>query len=331
MMTGAFRMPIPLLPLLALGAAAFLVLAAFLLAPHEALRGLLAGWLVALGVCVGAAVLIHTHALTGGIWREAGEPRLSALARLTPLVSLGGLAVIALAGAIYPWAGEAGEGSYRLVWLNWPFFAVRLALILVFWSAMGILAARHRPRHDRALPALLLAGHGVAVMIFGNDVVLSLAPGFTSTVFGATLAVVQVTSALALVALLGVGGPARAVGDWAGLLLAAFAGAAYLAAMQYLVIWYGNLPEKVVWYLDRLDGVGGWLIGIAALCGLVLPFAMLLPSARRRDPAALRLPAGLVLFGVIALGLFDVDAGAVGVLAGLAFLSAVTTLAGAVR
>lgn len=329
-MTG-WVLRISMLPAVVLGAAVLVALVALIAAPAEASRGLLAGWIAILGVCVGAAVLAHVHALTGGIWREAGEPRLSALARLTPLVSLGGLALIVLAGAIYPWAGATAEGSYRVLWLNWPFFGIRLALILVFWSAMGIFAARPRHRRNLVAPAGFLIGHGFAVSIFGNDMVLSLLPGFTSTVYGAFLAVLQVASALALVALLGLGGPQRGVRDWAGLLLAAIGGASYLVAMQYLVIWYGNLPAKVVWYLERLDGAGGWLAAAAALCGLVLPLALLLSSDRRSDPDALRLPAGLVLAGVMALWLFDVDAAAAGILAGLALPAAAAAFVGVPR
>jgi hypothetical protein len=41
-----------------------------------------------------------------------------------------------------------------------------------------------------------------------------------------------------------------------------------MAIAQYLIIWYGNLPEEVVWYTRRLSG--GWEVVAVALAGLVL-------------------------------------------------------------
>ena len=29
---------------------------------------------------------------------------------------------------------------------------------------------------------------------------------------------------------------------------------AYMAFSQFLIIWSGNLPEEIPWYLRRLDG-----------------------------------------------------------------------------
>ena len=34
---------------------------------------------------------------------------------------------------------------------------------------------------------------------------------------------------------------------------------AYVAFSQYLIIWSGNLPEEVTWYVARLNGGWGWI------------------------------------------------------------------------
>ena len=47
---------------------------------------------------------------------------------------------------------------------------------------------------------------------------------------------------------------------------------AYLHAMQYLVIWSGNIPDEVTWYLERSSH--GWQVVLAVLAfgQLIFPF-----------------------------------------------------------
>ncbi len=56
---------------------------------------------------------------------------------------------------------------------------------------------------------------------------------------------------------------------------------AYLHAMQYIVIWSGNIPDEVTWYLKR--STDGWQFFLAALAfgQFVLPFFALLSEAIR--------------------------------------------------
>ena len=41
----------------------------------------------------------------------------------------------------------------------------------------------------------------------------------------------------------------------------------YLAFSQFLIIWSGNLPEEIPWYLDRIRG--GW--GVIAFARFRIP------------------------------------------------------------
>ena len=69
---------------------------------------------------------------------------------------------------------------------------------------------------------------------------------------------------------------------------------AYMAFSQYLIIWSGNLPEEIPWYLRRLQGGWGW-VGVAlVLFHFVLPFLLLLlpgraPAAEARSGASVTL------------------------------------------
>ena len=76
---------------------------------------------------------------------------------------------------------------------------------------------------------------------------------------------------------------------------------AYLSFSQFLIIWSGNLPEEIPWYIARIRG--GW--GVIALLLVVghfaLPFALLLSRDLKRHSGLL---AKVALF-VIAMRLVD--------------------------
>ncbi len=83
--------------------------------------------------------------------------------------------------------------------------------------------------------------------------------------------------------------------DWGKLLLAMTMLYAYFSFSQFLIMWAGNLPEEIPFYLRRLRG--GWeYFGLAlVLFHFALPFALLLSRARKRAPMRLRRVALLML------------------------------------
>ena len=81
---------------------------------------------------------------------------------------------------------------------------------------------------------------------------MSLEAPFTSSSFGASVAISSLVGALALTALAradACGDPA--VGDLGGLLLATILGITYIDFMAVLVIWYGDLPHEEIWFVAR--------------------------------------------------------------------------------
>jgi hypothetical protein len=70
---------------------------------------------------------------------------------------------------------------------------------------------------------------------------------------------------------------------------------AYFSFSQLLVIWSGNLPEEIPWYIRRFGG--GWqYIGVAlVLLQFSLPFALLLSRDLKRNFKLLRAVAIVVI------------------------------------
>ena len=57
---------------------------------------------------------------------------------------------------------------------------------------------------------------------------------------------------------------------------------AYFSFSQWLIIWAGNLPEEISWYLHRIRGGWGLVVLVIVLFHFALPFAMLLSRDRKR-------------------------------------------------
>jgi hypothetical protein len=77
---------------------------------------------------------------------------------------------------------------------------------------------------------------------------------------------------------------------------------AYLAFSQFLIIWSGNLPEEIPWYVRRLHGP--WApVGILLLVGhFMLPFLLLLSQDLKKRAGLL---AKVAMF-VIVMRLVDI-------------------------
>jgi hypothetical protein len=243
---------------------------------------------------------------------EAGAATLPAMAVLfLPLVF--GLPYL------YPWAAPGAAAADPLLahkqpYLNVPFFLARAGVYFAVWLALAYWLLRWSRQYDEAgdrraarrLPVLSAAGLallGLTATFAAIDWLMSLEPRWYSTVYGSLLAMGGVLGAFALAtaltALAGRRPPAqslvtpRVLNDMGSLLLGFVLLWAYLAYSQFLIIWYGNLPEEVVWYTRRLAGAWRLLLLGYIAAQFALPFGLLLARSVKRS--------GWLLAGIAAL------------------------------
>ena len=161
-----------------------------------------------------------------------------------------------------------------------PFFLARAAFYFAVWIAIAYFVNRWSLEQDRAgSPALTrrlqllsaggLVAYGLTMTFASIDWVMSLEPHWFSTMYGVLYIAGQALNALAFVtaALVLMSGEKPFSGfvrpahyhDLGKLLLAFVMFWSYVSFAQYLIIWAGNLPEEIPWYLRRLHGGWGWL------------------------------------------------------------------------
>lgn len=270
-------------------------------------RGLAQAWLVAwilLGfLSLGAIALLMVHGLTGGAWGAESRTIWQAMASVMPLLALALLPLLLFLDALFPWTAPAATlpevVRYKQpFYLNEPFFIGRTLFYLLVWSLLAWWLARSTPARRWHAPGLIV--WALTVTFFSYDWIMSLEPRFYSDVFGMERMMFGVGGAMALGLALGVGSLRGAVRlDLANIWLSALLGWAFVNFAQLIIIWSGNLPEEIIWYVQRDAGAWGWIGRLSVLLFLVIPFAMLLPTAAKRRAGWVRLTALVALSGYV--------------------------------
>ena len=64
---------------------------------------------------------------------------------------------------------------------------------------------------------------------------------------------------------------------------------AYIAFSQYMLIWYGNLPEETFWFIDRMKNGWGTVAWGLIIFHFLIPFLMMLPRSIKTNPLQLKI------------------------------------------
>jgi hypothetical protein len=258
------------------------------------------------GVAIGGVVLGALVDTAGGAW--LGPMRITAEGFRWFLPIAFGLFLLLMwrSREVYPWARSAPVPA----WFRPSLVALRdaLALAAVFGCAFAYCRASRRHRAGEATAAgrtavVLLIVYAVGYSIVAIDLVMSLEPHWTSTLFPAYIFTDNVYAGAAAVATLSAwadsasGGPEpRYLRDMANLLVGLALFWMYLFWSQFLVIWYGNLTSEVGFMTARIGTSRplGWVI-LVMCCAM--PALLLVPQWGKRA-ATLRIVAPIVLAGL---------------------------------
>ncbi len=306
-----------------LGAAACVL--GWILSPAYFYRAWLVGWVYWVGVAAGSLAIFLLHHLTRGAWGLVARRILEASARTLPFLVVLFLPLVLGMRELYSWARPevvAGDAilQSKEAYLNLPFFFVRLVLYFVVWGGIAWLLSRLSWRQDHGDdPGLtrrmqLLAGPGLAAYCLATtfaavDWLMSLDPHWFSTIYGVSMMGSQALSALAFLIVCALWLSRRApmdhvlrsghFHDWGKLMLAFTMLWAYFSFSQFLIMWAGNLPEEIVWYLHRIRHGWGYVALVIVLFHFMLPFTLLL--SRDLKSRASRLAGVAVLMLVMRL------------------------------
>ncbi len=200
-------------------------------------------------------------------------------------------------------------------YLNEVFFTVRTLIYVLAWFWMYRVIIGNSLRQDettdiaptltnfkRSGPFVVL--YGLTLTFAAFDYLMSLQPHWYSTIFGVYFFAGSFVATIALitifVVLLKEGGylPGVTVEHYHNLGKYLFAFTVfwtYIAFSQYFLIWYGNIPEEILFYLRRYEP--GWIVVSWALLFVhfIIPFVLLLPQKSKRNPKMLLFVSAIIL------------------------------------
>jgi hypothetical protein len=268
---------------------------------------------------LGSLFLVALEHLVGAKWsvpvRRIPE-RLATL--LLPAIPVGLIGLGALP-VLYP--GTRPEAAHNPIlagkafWLSLPFFSVRtlvafglcvLGLAVLVGGSLRQDATRDPAFNFRArkfAPAFM-AIFALVITLVAFDWISGLTPEWYSDIFGVYVFAGAFLSGLAATALsvLYLQDRGRLEGvrsdhlyNLGGFLFAFTVFWSYIGFAQYMLMWYANLPDEVIYYKVRLAGSWRAITVSLAVLHFVLPFFALVTRDSKKDPRRLRLVAGLML------------------------------------
>ena len=298
------------------------LLTAIFIDKDQFFQSYLIGWTFWTGIAVGSLALLMLQHLTGGGWGFVIRRVLEAATRTLPLMAVLFVPILIGSHSIYHhWTDPKELAKHPVVqfktpYLNLPFFTIRaviyfaILLALMFFLNKWSLAQDRTADNRYTKKMRVLSGPGMVLLIFtvtfaSVDWYMSLEPEWFSTIYGFIFVASWSLSALAFViammAWLTKEEPMKRIvaplhfHDLGKLLLALVMLWAYFAFSQYLIIWSGNLPEEIGWYINRIHGLWGAIVISIGILHFAAPFLFLLSRRLKRDPRKLVLIAVLIL------------------------------------
>jgi hypothetical protein len=282
--------------------------------PNEFYRAYLLGFMAWLGVALGSMAIVMIRHLTGGGWGVVIRRILGAAMRTLPLLAVLFIPIILGIKKLYIWAQPLDQIADKHLrehleditktYLTTSGFIVRAIIYLAIWNLLSFLLSHWSKQTDRpgardntdrfkavSGPGLIL--YGFTISFAAIDWVMSLDPSWISTIFGLVILIGEVLSAMCFAVvverILFNYKPMSEMltpdfvhdhGKW---MLAFTMVWAYFNFSQWLIIWAGNLPTEITYYIRRINGGWGYIGLFIVIFHFAVPFAILLSRPFKRN------------------------------------------------
>jgi hypothetical protein len=277
-----------------------------------------------LTIGLGALFFVLIQHLTRAGWSVLVRRCAEMIANTLPFIALLFIPILWAMWAgfdgLYSWVSLEHVQSDHLLkakspYLNMSFFAARYVFYLIVWRSLSRFFLTESARQDEtgslvhsarmqyySAPGLALMA--LSITFVSIDWVMSITPHWYSTMFGvyafAGSMVSFLSSLIIVVRLLQWRGYLKEVTiehyhDLGKLLFGFVFFWGYIAFSQFMLMWYGNMPEETIWYWVKQQH--GWeYVGMLLIAvHFALPFPGLLSRHVKRHPNALMFWASWLL------------------------------------
>jgi len=295
------------------------------LAPDSFYSAYLSGFMFWLGLSLGCMAILMLHHLVGGAWSIVIRRILESGMMTLPLMFVLFVPILLHLPRLYFWARPEVLSDPKTdpkileiahSYLNFNGILLRYILYFAIWIGMAYFLNRWSTEQDsiagqstlrfRALSSIGLVIYSLTISFAVIDWVMSLQARWISTIYGLIFVAGEALSAfcfcVVIEAILGKRKPMSEyltdtqVHDHGKLILAFVMVWTYFNFSQWLIIWAGNLPEEIPWYVRRMNGGWGEVGMFLALFQFAVPFALLLSRQLKRKAGTLVRIASWILF-----------------------------------
>lgn len=302
-------------------AALIACLIGLVLSPQQFFRSYLFAYIFWLSVGLGCLPLLMMYHLVGGAWGYSIRRMLESGTHTILLLAILFIPILLGMRELYVWMHPptvdiAENVSKKALYLNVPFFVARAVFFFLLWwfyaNRLNHWSAVQDETGDIGLlrrfarlsaPGVTLWGLTITFALF--DWAMSLEPRWYSTIYGmmwiVNAGLAGLAFAIVVFTFLADRPPLSAVArpqtliDLGNLLFAFLMLWAYLSFSQLIIIWSGDLPEEIRWYLSRLQHGWEWTAGALITFQFFVPWFLLLSRRRKRNRKALGYIALFVL------------------------------------
>ncbi len=279
-------------------------------------RAWVVGLMLCFGFSVGGLALLMLQHVTGGKWGLLLRRPLEAMTRTLPLVFLYWIVTGLWMKKLYLWARfsdsaaalkaglinetEAHAIEWKHPMLNAEAFWVVGVICFAIWAFYAWKLNSWSLQRDADGPSTAaywirkfdnLSGFGLVVYALTMTAaviywVMSMDVTWYSSVYGLLFLVGEGYQVLALAVLTALSlskeDPIKTVlrkteqYDLGKFMMAFVMLNIYIGFSQFLIIWSGNLPEEIVWYMNRINGHWGIIITLDFIFHWLIPFSLLL-------------------------------------------------------
>jgi hypothetical protein len=283
-------------------------------------------WLVAfafwVSISLGGLFFTMLHHLVNAQWSTVIRKLSEAVTAPLPIMAIFFVPIIVGMHDLYHWthADEVAHSAvlqWKAPYLDETFFVIRTVIFFAVWCWLSMrlthLSRLQDKGHTPEITAKLRKTSAYGMLLFaltvtfaGFDWLMSLDPHWYSTIFGVYFfsgglltVICFLTAATLLMRRAGVLAEQITVEhyhDLGKLMFGFIIFWSYIAFSQYLLIWYANIPEETVWYLDRWRG--SWkAVSLMLVFGyFAVPFLVMIFRGVKRTLSVLGLVAVWLLF-----------------------------------
>src|SRR6202795_3198984 len=284
------------------------------LAPDSFYSAYLIGYMFWLGLALGCMAILMLYHLVGGAWGTVIRRILESGMMTLPLMFVLFIPILLHLPRLYPWAqpdklaSDAKLADIAHSYLNFNGILLRYILYFVIWFGMAFFLNRWSTQQDsiagqstlrfRALSSIGLVIYSLTISFAVIDWVMSLQARWISTIYGLLFIAGEALSAFCFVVVIEtILGKRKPMSEYLNDTEIHDHGKLTFA---FVMVWAGNLPEEIPWYVRRLHG--GWEnVGLfLVVFHFAVPFALLLSRQLKREARTLvRLASWLIFMRIV--------------------------------